>query len=779
MALEKEKWSIANKLQEAKGSERFYYEKHTRTGMELSNAHERLNFMQEAGVVPSANDPEMPKDMDQALKYQQAKIDRLNTESIRVRGEYEQASKDVVTYARKFDEVNLKIKGGTPVTFAELEEPNVPEGTAEPRTAEDFKDYVETKYYRQVSDYLDTNTKNVVACENYVGNTYTKMRYVCLGNDHLLDTEEKTYAIKQIEGLDKYIKDNPNKEPVSLYRGMSMKIEEFTPGATFTSKTYVSFSTDDRVASDFVSGRGREERVMVHVVAPAGALITPTVASHDESHIYFNAQEREYVAARGYQLRVISKDWNQTENRWFVHCKWVGVKEQPVPALPKAQEPALDGVSEWDKEHPYQATWSPPALDPPFSFEAYSEDQARDELGRWTSDGGGGTLADEGAVPPNATHESEDAWCKRASAYAHEHYTKLDIKHPSGKTVTVYTDDRVTPEAAKLWPDIVEREHAYIETRVRALDPSQLKNIDAIEFHSGHLVEDAGVCKECLPAAHFDYENRAVRFFNGYGTSDTDLSKGIWDHEFGHSEFQSAIEYNKEMRAEYEKQGGYVKMTDEEKAAAVKWEHDAHDFNDKGRKDLEDRLGSKIDQARNLNWDRRDAYKNAVFEGRADPETLKKLKNEWVSSTKSYRGLMRQYEAGEQKIRDDPRSQPFYLYNENQRKTDERVKSTFGQPLSAKYEAFEMRARDIKYPVTRYAATWRGTGNYYHETYADMEKLRANPGMSLPRLIPPPDPKLIYIPEPTKMVTWADLERDEPELVKAHNELREELRRRP
>jgi hypothetical protein len=50
--------------------------------------------------------------------------------------------------------------------------------------------------------------------------------------------------------------------------------------------------------------------------------------------------------------------------------------------------------------------WSPPALDAPVSFEAYSEDQPRDESGRWT-DGGGGPM--EHGIPsaPEAKDDPE------------------------------------------------------------------------------------------------------------------------------------------------------------------------------------------------------------------------------------------------------------------------------------------------------------------------------------------------------------------------------------
>ncbi len=380
----KEMWDIKNKLQEAKGSERFYGDKYFQKSSELSYAHERLEFMQGGGVRPSTAEDEMPDDLDQAIRFQKDKIDKLNTESLRVRGEYEQAGKDVETYSRKLDEVNLKIKGGTPVTVEELEAPIIPEGTAEPRGTDEFKDYVRDKYKADAVAYYPGHHWAVQACENYVGSTYGNMRKMCLDEGYTISTQEQNYAVDQIEGLDKYIKDNPNKEPVSLYRGMSMKIEEFTPGATFTSKAFGSFSTDERVAADFVSGQGKAERVLLHVVAPAGAQVTPTIAMvGPHNDVMFNTQERKYVAARGYQLRVISKDWNQTENRWTVRCKWVGVKVLPVPARPHEAAEQTD-----DEILGIESSWAPPVLDPPFSFEAFDPDQPRDESGRWT-DGGG------------------------------------------------------------------------------------------------------------------------------------------------------------------------------------------------------------------------------------------------------------------------------------------------------------------------------------------------------------------------------------------------------
>lgn len=154
-----------------------------------------------------------------------------------------------------------------------------------PDSARQFAEYVDKKYPKLLTDPY------VEAAKIYSGSSYEAINRALLSGKPLSRTKKEI-----VEKIAKFIDNNKLKEPLKLYRGMTLKGKRPAVGATIDFANFASFSTKPGVAANF-AGVGTTSYIL-EFVAPAGSRFTPLVTV---SHF---ANESEVLGAMGQSFRV-------------------------------------------------------------------------------------------------------------------------------------------------------------------------------------------------------------------------------------------------------------------------------------------------------------------------------------------------------------------------------------------------------------------------------------------------------------------------------------------
>jgi hypothetical protein len=154
-----------------------------------------------------------------------------------------------------------------------------------PESARQFAEYVDKKYPK-----LATHP-NVDAAKYYSGVNYKKINRAILSGKPL---NKPTQLV--VDKIKKFIDDNPLKEPLKLYRGMTLKGKRPAVGAVIDFANFASFTTKPAVAANF-AGVGTISYIL-EFIAPAGSRFTPLVTV---SHF---ANESEVLGAMGQSFRI-------------------------------------------------------------------------------------------------------------------------------------------------------------------------------------------------------------------------------------------------------------------------------------------------------------------------------------------------------------------------------------------------------------------------------------------------------------------------------------------
>ena len=293
----------------------------------------------------------------------------------------------------------------------------------------------------------------------YTADKYQEVNKTLLGKTSGLGEFSKQTAAKIIPAMDKYIEEHPIREPVKLYRAITLDPGSLDAGQEFSHKTFGSFTASEDFAQRWVVGGagasaiyGNREKWVFEVDAQKGDPFAPALRMESENKDMgdeivkverikgFNAEEGEFTMARDTKLRVVSVETKEYElhgRKYPIKFAKVEIVRGEPKAVKASQEEEPASTSEHSSNSRFvaepdeieihvktvKASWSPPALDPPFSFEAFDPDQPRDEAGRWT-DGGGGVVEDY--VPMSAPSETPERAAKREEL--HKAFLEANIK---------------------------------------------------------------------------------------------------------------------------------------------------------------------------------------------------------------------------------------------------------------------------------------------------------------------------------------------------------------
>jgi len=202
---------------------------------------------------------------------------------------------------------------------------------------------------------------------------------------------------RTVAGLDSALSKASLDHAVVTRRALSDKTQ-FEPGTTFTDKGYVSTTVSPTYADRWTGGSaGASGHHTVDVVLPKGAKAAyirypqPILAGRSTP-----GREGEVLVARNSQYRVDSP----TQITYLGTSNEAQKQRQEPP-----EESDVPGISLPDRRF----VWEPGDLEGVGTkLEAkYSEDQPRDEGGRWTAGGGGGGYEHDALSPPGKRSEQE------------------------------------------------------------------------------------------------------------------------------------------------------------------------------------------------------------------------------------------------------------------------------------------------------------------------------------------------------------------------------------
>lgn len=183
-----------------------------------------------------------------------------------------------------------------------------------------FRDYMRDNDYnsklREVASTMSKSPKSkqlIEAMSDYVGTGYISI------NNHLrgkapVGIESEAELGAKVKAIDGWIKDNPLKTNLKMYRGMSVSSDtELKPGKIIKSPTFSSFSTSRTQAKQFsrhaVPDKNKRD-VLLEIDAPKGAPFAPAfgmigAVGSSQKSVGWNSREMEFLGSPGMRFKIL------------------------------------------------------------------------------------------------------------------------------------------------------------------------------------------------------------------------------------------------------------------------------------------------------------------------------------------------------------------------------------------------------------------------------------------------------------------------------------------
>lgn len=188
------------------------------------------------------------------------------------------------------------------------------------KNADGFRDYMrDNDYNSKLRDVASTMSKSpkskqlIEAMSDYVSTGYISINNHLRGKEPV-GLEGKAELEAKVKAIDGWIKDNPLKTNLRMYRGMYIGSDtELKPGKVIKSPTFSSFSANKTTAKQFSKHAGTDKNkreVLLEIDAPKGAPFAPAfgmigAVGSSQKSVGWNSREMEFLGSPGMRFKIL------------------------------------------------------------------------------------------------------------------------------------------------------------------------------------------------------------------------------------------------------------------------------------------------------------------------------------------------------------------------------------------------------------------------------------------------------------------------------------------